>query len=121
MNDQSPSQEVANAAKKSVVVTDKRGRKIEVRKLKTLDRMRLVELVGAANAANEQYLGFAMLAYSVSSIDGNPMGRPATKLALEGIVQELDDEGFDAVSNAFVEHFMDGATPDDVRELVKNV
>jgi hypothetical protein len=116
---ETPSQAIT--ASKSVTVTDKRGRKIEVRKLKTLDRMRLVELVGAANAANEPYLGFAMLAYSVSSIDGNPMGRPGTKLALEAIVQELDDEGFDAVSKAFTDHFMEALTDDAAREAVKNV
>jgi hypothetical protein len=118
MTEQTPSQAIT--AQKSVTVSDARGRKIEVRKLKTLDRMRLVELVGAANAANEQYLGFAMLAYSVSSIAGNPVGRPTTKLALESIVQELDDDGFDAVSKAFTEHFMDGLTESEAKEAVKN-
>jgi hypothetical protein len=117
--EETPSQSIIPV--KSVTAKDARGRSIEVRKLKTLDRMRLVELVGAANAANEQYLGFAMLAYSVSSIDGIPMGRPATKLALEAIVQQLDDEGFDAVGKAFTEHFMDSLTEEGAKEIVKNV
>lgn len=109
------SQEIVRNA--PIKVTDKKGRIIEVRKLKTLDRMRLLELVGAENSANQQYLGFAMLAYSVSSIGGNPIGRPGTKLALEAIVQELDDDGFDAISKAFVEHFSE---EDDAKDLVKN-
>jgi hypothetical protein len=115
---ETPSQAVVAA--KSVTVKDAGGRSIEVRKLKILDRMRVIELVGAANAANEQYLGFAVLAYSVSSIDGNPVGRPATKLALEAIVQQLDDDGFAAVSKAFEDHFMDGASEEAIREAVKN-
>jgi hypothetical protein len=118
MSEQTPSQAIV--AKKSVTVKDVRGRSIEVRKLKTLERMQLVELVGAVNSANEKYLGFAMLAYSVSSIDGNPVGRPGTKLALETIVKELDDEGFDAVGKAFVDHFIDGVSDVDAKETVKN-
>jgi hypothetical protein len=119
MSEKTPSQEIV--ANKIVKVTDARGRSIEVRKLKTLDRMRLLELVGPENSANQQYLGFAMLAYSVSSIDGNPTGRPATKLALEAIVQELDDDGFDAVSKAFTENFMDGELTDAAaKDAVKN-
>jgi hypothetical protein len=119
MAEQTPSQAII--AKKSVTVKDKRGRSIEVRKLRTLERMQLVELVGAANAANEQYLGFAVLAYSVSSIDGNPMGRPVTKLALEAIVQELDDDGFDAVGNAFTDHFLEQSLSEaEAKASVKN-
>ena len=55
--EQTPSQTIV--AKKAVIVKDKRGRSIEVRKLNVLDRMQLLELVGATNAANEQYMGFA--------------------------------------------------------------
>jgi hypothetical protein len=117
---ETPSQEIVSAAHKSVTVKDARGRSIEVRKLRFADRMRLVELVGASNADNDKYLGLAMLTYSVSKIDGQPMGRPATKLALEAIAQELDDDGADAVAKAFTEHFM--AAPEaDAKDAVKNV
>jgi hypothetical protein len=120
MTEQTPSQAIV--ASKSVTVKDARGRSIEVRKLKPLDRMRIFELVGATNAMNEQYLGFAVLAYSVKGIDGNAVGRPGTKLALETIVQELDDDGFNAVGKAFEEHFMDAPLSDgEIKDAVKNV
>ena len=118
--EQTPSQTIV--AKKSVTVKDARGRSIEVRKLNTLDRMQLLELVGATNAANEQYMGFAGLVYSVSSIDGNPTGRLGTKLALETLVKELDDDGFDAVATAISENFVPQQQSDsEVKAAVKNV
>lgn len=101
-----PSQEIINSAKQTVLINDVNGRQIEVRKLRTLDRMRLFELVGPENSPNQQYLGYATLAYSVSSIDGVPVPRPTTKLALEGIVQRLDEHGFNAVAKAISENFL---------------
>ena len=91
---------------KTVTVTDSQGRKIEIRKLRALERMRLVELVGAQNAENDRYLGYATLGYCVNSIDGNPVGTPGSKLALESIVQELDDAGLDAVAKAIEDNFL---------------
>jgi hypothetical protein len=117
---ETPSQTIV--AKKSVTVKDKRGRSIEVRKLNTLDRMHLLELVGAANSANEQYMGYAGLVYSVASIDGNPTGRLATKLALEAIVKELDDDGLEAVAKAISDNFIPPSqTNAEAKEALKNV
>lgn len=117
--EQTPSQAIV--AKKSVKVNDARGRTIEVRKLNMLDRMQLLELVGAANAANEQYMGYAGLVYSVLSIDGNLTGRPASKLALETIVKELDDDGFEAVAKAISENFLPKSqTETEAKDAVKN-
>jgi hypothetical protein len=117
---ETPSQAVVG--KRTVSVTDARGRTIEVRKLNTLDRMQLLEVVGAANSANEQYLGLAGLAYCVSSIDGNPVGRLGTKLALEGVVKELDNDGFEAVAKAISENFITpGQTEAAAKDAVKNV
>lgn len=117
----SPSEEIIKSAKKTVIVEDAGGRKIEIRKVKTLDRMRLLEIIGADNSENNRYLGLAMLAYSVVSIDGDSVTRPGTKLALEAIVQRLDDDGFDAVSQGVVEHFMPSAkTEDEVKQAIKN-
>jgi hypothetical protein len=117
---ETPSQSVI--AKKSVTVKDARGRSIEVRKLNTLDRMQLLEVVGSINSANEQYMGYAGLVYSVASIDGNPTGRLGTKLALEGVAKELDDDGFEAVAKAISENFVPKQRSDaEVKESVKNV
>jgi hypothetical protein len=116
-----PSQDIIAAANAKVIVQDARKRQLEVRKLKTLDSMRLFEIIGADNSANQQYLGFAMLAYSVVSIDGDSVGRPTTKLALEAIVQRLDDDGFAAVAKAMKDNFLPAsASEDEAMDAVKN-
>ncbi len=105
----------------SVTVTDKRGRSIEVRRIKTLDRMKILELIGPENSMNGHYLSFATLAYSVVSIDSQPLGNAKSKLALEAVVQQLDDDGFDAVAEAFAKNFLPPAmTEDEARAAVKN-
>src|SRR5271155_5135130 len=78
----------AETGKTTVIVNDARGRQLEVRKLKPLDRLRLVETIGADNALNQPYLGYATLAASVTAIDGKPVPRISSKLALEALVQQ---------------------------------
>jgi hypothetical protein len=106
----------------NITVQDVRGRSIEVKKLKTLDRMKVLELIGADNSMNDRYLGFAILAYSVVSIDGSPVPRANSKMALEATVQLLDDDGFDAVSEGIAKNFLATAqTVEEAKDAVKNV
>jgi hypothetical protein len=111
-----PSQEMTKVVTESA--TDARGRNIVVRKLRSLDRMKVFELIGGENAKNEPYLGYAVLAYSVVSIDGNALPTPSSKLALEAIVKRLDDEGLAAAAEAFAK--LAPASADESEELVKN-
>src|SRR5277367_752322 len=115
---ESPSEAVIKAANATVTVKDERGRDITVRKLKTLDRMRLLELVGADNAMNDRYLGYATLAYCVSSIDGDPIPTINSKVALEAVVQRLDDDGINAVASAVAANFMASKSADEVKDTI---
>lgn len=118
MSDETPSQQITKP--KIVTVTDALGRKIEVRKLKVLDQMRLFDVVGKERSVNEKYMVYAMLAYSVSQIDNDPIPSPTTMIALEMTVQQLDDEGFVAVTRAFSENFLPAdRTEDEVRDAIK--
>jgi hypothetical protein len=118
---ETPTEAVVKAANETVTVIDARGRKIEIRKMRTLDRMRLFEVVGSDNAKNEQYFGYAALAWSVVSIDGEPIGRLTTKMQIEAVVQRLDDDGFLAVATGMSNHFLvPGESADEAKELVKN-
>jgi hypothetical protein len=99
-------------------VTDSLGRSIVVRKPRSLDRMKVFELIGADNAKNEPYLGYAVLAYAVTSIDGSALPVPTTKIALEAVVKRLDDDGILAVSKAFAK--FNPASEDEAKETVKN-
>src|SRR4051812_46570821 len=97
----------------NVTVKDERGRSIEVRRIRTLDRMKILELIGSDNSMNSHYLSFATLAYSVVSIDGTPIPVSKSKLALEAVVQQLDDDGFAAVADAFAKNFLPPALTED--------
>jgi hypothetical protein len=105
---------------KTVIKKDAGGREIEVRKLKPIDRLRILEIIGADNANNGPYLGYATLAASVTKIDGADVPRITTKIALEAMVSRLDEAGLDAVGQAFREIYPDAATETDAQETLKN-
>ena len=60
----------------------------------------MFEVVGADNSRNDAYLGYASLAFHVTSVDGDPVTRPANRLQLEALVQRLGDDGLEAVGKA---------------------
>jgi hypothetical protein len=117
---ETPSEAVIKAANATVTVKDERGREITVRRLKTLDRMRLLEMVGAENSLNDRYLGYATLAHCVVGIDGDPIPVCNSKVALEAVVQRLDDDGINAVASAVAANFMASKTADEVKDTIKN-
>jgi hypothetical protein len=80
--------------------------------------MKVFELIGPDNAVNEPYLGYAVLAYAVSSIDGQPQAVARTKLALEAMVQKLDDDGLAAVGEAFKTLYNE--TSQETQDAIKN-
>jgi hypothetical protein len=90
----------------NIKVKDARGREIEVKKLKALDRLKLFEIIGPDNSMNGLYLNFAVMAYSVVSIDGTPIQRITAKSVLEATVQLLEDDGFAVISKTVRENFM---------------
>jgi hypothetical protein len=81
---------------------DARGRRLKVRLLTALDRMRLCLLVGAEAAENAAYMLYASLASSLDSLDGEPA--PIASLrALEALVQRLDEDGLEAILEAWIQ------------------
>jgi hypothetical protein len=103
-----------------VVKTDKQGRKIEVKKLKPIERMRVFQIIGPDNAMNGPYLGYATLAYSVTKIDDADLPRPQNLAGLEGVVARLDQDGLDSVGEAFKDLYPDAATEEQAKAEVKN-
>jgi hypothetical protein len=115
-----PSKRIISDANKAVAATDATGRLIGVRKMLPLDRMRMFEVVGSENAKNEPYLGYAALAFHVSSIDGDAVAQPATKRQLEALIQRLGDDGLNAVGKLLEEQFSPEASEAAVIEQIKN-
>ena len=93
---------VAEAASVSAV-TDALGRVLEVRRPGALDRLRLFKAVGPGLAENDRYLGYAMLAMCVVSIDGVPVPQPANEGQVEALVGRLGDAGIVAVGQGLAD------------------
>lgn len=96
----SPSARVIAEAGQTRTVKDEEGRILEVRRPGALDRLRLFKAVGPVLAENERYLGYAMLAMCVGSIDGVPVPQPANESQLEALVARLGDAGLVAAGRA---------------------
>jgi hypothetical protein len=112
-----PSETIVKAANRPATRTDATGRAIGIKKMQALDRLKMFEVVGADNARNEPYLGYAALAFHVSSIDGEPVSRPTNKIQLEALIQRLGDDGMNAVGEAVQEML---APREEDAELIKN-
>jgi hypothetical protein len=96
----------------TILVTDSLGRTITIKKLSALDRMRIFEIVGPELSDNNQYLAYAMVAACVTAIDATAEATPRNKLAIESRIQQLGDEGIDAVARGHRDNFMAGETGD---------
>ena len=97
---QTPSEALLAAAGAQQDVLDGQGRRLTLRQLGALDKLRLFEAAGAELSRNDRWLGMAVLACSVTAIDGVPWPMPASKQGVEAMVQRLGDEGIAAVSQA---------------------
>ena len=97
--------------------TDSRGRKIGVRKLTALDMFDLSLLMGQ-NAQNAAAMNQALVAFSVTDIDGiTTGGRFSSTVELRACIQRLDFPGFQAATKA-LERFDPPAA--ETEEAIKN-
>jgi hypothetical protein len=116
-----PSQQIVKSANATAKVEFGEGRSVTIRKLLPIDRMRVAEMVGADNAKNDLYLAYASFAFHVTELDGNPIARPTTKIALEAIVQRLGDDGLTAVGQGIGDNFSPKSqTEEEVADEIKN-
>jgi hypothetical protein len=95
-----PAQRLVAEAQGVLSVTDEDGRTLAVRRPTALDRLRLLRAVGPVGAQNDRYLGMAMLAACVLSVDGVPLPFPGNEAGVEANVQRLGDSGLAAAARA---------------------
>lgn len=100
---EAPSIEIIKAANGTASVKDERGRLITVKKLSSLKKLKLQELVGANAASIPSYIGTATAAVSVVKIDNEDVPWPTTKLQFEALVDRLDEEGIAAATVALAD------------------
>ena len=109
MANKTPTAKVIDAAAASTAVVDADGRSITFKKLDALDRMELAGIVGGDNAVNQAYMLYAVIAASITMIDGTPYAPPANLVALKARVRLMGDAGFDAIVGSFKDGADDAA------------
>jgi hypothetical protein len=82
-------------------VTDKRGRKITIRRVGPLLRTRLYKLMGAENSRNIPLLGEYQMAISVVAIDDEQIPFPTAESFISALLDRLDDDGLQAVAKGW--------------------
>lgn len=95
---ETPSGRLIVAAQAAQEVADSRGRTLRIRRLGALDKLRLFKAAGPQLAQNRPWLGMALLACSVSEIDGIPVPQPSSETQIEALVGRLGDEGLSCVA-----------------------
>lgn len=95
-----PSATIIADAEQTRTVMDQAGRSIAVRRLNALDKLRLFKAAGPVLAQNHPWLGMALLAYSVVSIDAVPYPAPFNEQQIEAMISRLGDGGIAAVATA---------------------
>lgn len=100
------------------VVTDARGRAIELRKPAVLAQFRLIKILDAETAKNQTYVQTIFPLLFVTRIGEDHVGFPQSEREVEALITRLDDEGMIAVLDGVKDHW--GAPRPEDRELVKN-
>jgi hypothetical protein len=97
---------LASHSKEKVLITDKRGRVIAVRKLNALQIYRLTKAMGAS-ASNAEAMNLAIIASSVSRIDTFDFAFPAKERDIEFLIEKLDFDGIAAAGEGLASFVVD--------------
>jgi len=100
----SPAQTIVRWAQETFVATEKKGRKLLLRRLTALDTLRLFKAAGPDLSQNTSWLSMAGLAFSVLEIDGVPIPPPTTEAQIENVVDLLGDDGLVTVADLLDEN-----------------
>jgi len=79
------------------VVTDKAGRKIQLRSMGVVEQLRLYKALGPSLSLNDPYFDLAFIAASVAMIDDVPVPFPTSEPTVEAILERLGKGGVAAV------------------------
>ncbi|MDZ5633935.1 hypothetical protein [Janthinobacterium sp. GMG1] len=93
---EAPAAQVLAKANEETVTTDARGRVIKLKKPGVLAQYRLIEALGDS-AANQTYMGMVLPLIYVTAIDDLAVNPPKLKMHVEALIQQLDEDGIEAV------------------------
>lgn len=94
---ESPSQAIVRAAQRTWEIHDSLGREIKGRALTVLDQARMFKAIGAQHSDNHAYVRLAMVAFSVTHVDGVLCPTPVSEHMVDAAIGRLGDDGYAAV------------------------
>jgi hypothetical protein len=95
-----PSEAIIHDANETTDIHDSLGRTLKVRRLKVLDRFRLLKVAGPDLSKNDAWLNMAALTFAVVEIDSVPRPVPTNERQIEATISLLSDAGLQAVADA---------------------
>lgn len=116
-----PTDEVIAKAKAEVVVFDKKGRAIKLKKPGTLATYRLIDMLGQS-AANSTYVNMVLPLIYVAAIDDEPVFKPTSKREVEALITRLEEDGADGVDAVMlgVHENYQPQDPEEQKAAIKN-
>ena len=110
----------ADRTQKTVEITDASGRKIVLKKPSRIEFGDFLAALGP-ESSNEAYLGWMLPTLFVFTIDGEMPVPPDSKKNIRFIMNDLGDEGHEAVLEAIQNHFPNflsasSASPEEIKK-----
>ena len=115
---ETPREEAIAKAQSEFDISGSRGRTIKLKKPGVLAQYRLIEILGAS-AKNEVYMAMVLPLIYVTSIDGEVVHQPISKREVEALIQQLDEDGVEAVMVGVQANF-GKQDPDADKDALKN-
>jgi hypothetical protein len=101
---QAASAQLAKKGAETFNVTDKRGRVLTIKRPNLLKQFDLLEVLGDL-AENLTYRVYVTPIIYLVAIDGDTDCTPQTRAQVRALIQQLDTDGFEALTAAIKEHF----------------
>ncbi|MGZ5029008.1 MAG: hypothetical protein ACXWAT_00905 [Methylobacter sp.] len=114
VDEQLPSAQIVKDAAAEVTVTDARGRVLTLKKPNFLSQTRFMRVIGDET---QGYIGMATMLIYLSAIDGDPVYTPGSIREIEALFQQLDEDGYIALSEGAQANFK--RTPEKDKEAIK--
>lgn len=114
------SEQIIQNSNQSHVIRDSLGRTIRLKKISTMMRYKVFEVLGNELSKNEMYLASAYALFCITEIDGLIVPTLQNKAELDALIARLGDAGLEAIDNFLVETgFNKEKTQEEAREIIK--
>lgn len=92
-----PSQEIINRANTPEVITDSKGRSLQVKVLRGAELSRFTRMCGAATMEGGTWFPLSLARAAVRAIDGTPILMPTNMNAVDNLWEVVDMDATEAV------------------------